>query len=125
MNFICKATHLFGLSCPEDINTLKANFSEHVSTYGLHFATAEEFEFRFEIFMKKEQEIAAINADPKNTFTAGHNQFSTWTDAEFDKLLGSKKTFNTSKLAAQVEDDEEVPRAASVDWRTKGAVNPV
>ena len=27
------------------------------------------------------------NANPKNTFTVGHNKFSTWTDDEYSRLL--------------------------------------
>jgi len=61
-----------------------------------------------------------INADPANTFTVGHNQFSTFTKDEFKKLLGARVETQTS---THILDDRVL--AASVDWRTKGAVNPV
>jgi C1A family cysteine protease len=62
-----------------------------------------------------------MNADPANTFTVGHNKFSTWTDYELDKIRGY--------LA--YTPDEEIPmennttNAASVNWVTAGAVTPV
>lgn len=62
-----------------------------------------------------------INADPDNTFTVGHNHFSTWTDTEYQRLLG----WRDSGLEKNVVDLDEGSNAASVDWRTKGAVTKV
>lgn len=38
--------------------------------------------------MIKDAAMIEINADPTNTFTVGHNKFSTWTDDEYKAILG-------------------------------------
>ena len=102
---------------------LSANldFLEHISSHGISYGTQEEFLFRQKIFVANTEEFARINANPENTFTVGHNQFSTWTEAEYKKLLG----FRGIQPETNVQYLNETNLADSVDWRTKGAVNPV
>ena len=95
-------------------------FIKHVAEHNLSYATVEEFNARKEIFAAKDALIAEINADPANTFTVGHNQFSTWTDSEYKRVLGFKPW---SQNVIDVEDG--VPTADSVNWVTAGAVTPV
>ena len=95
-------------------------FIKHVAEHNLSYATVEEFNARKEIFAAKDALIAEINADPANTFTVGHNQFSTWTDSEYKRVLGYKPW---SQNVIDVEDG--VPTADSVNWVTAGAVTPV
>ena len=95
-------------------------FIKHVAEHNLSYATVEEFNARKEIYAAKDQLMAEINADEANTFTVGHNQFSTWTDSEFKRVLGFKPwTQNV------VEVENNSPNADSVNWVTKGAVTPV
>lgn len=95
-------------------------FIKHVAEHNLSYATVEEFNARKEIYAAKDQLMAEINADEANTFTVGHNQFSTWTDSEFKRVLGFKPwTQNV------VEVENNTPNADSVNWVTKGAVTPV
>jgi len=102
--------------------TISPLFIEHIAEHGLNFATTEEFEFRQAIFVTKEAENKVINSNPEHTFTVGHNFMSTWTHEEYKQLLGAKIPENLVETAA-VLDTVNVP--ASIDWRTKGAVNPV
>jgi len=54
----------------------------------------------------------------------GHNQFSTWTDDEYKKLLGSQDQNDSMDVKPPVDlDVTDLP--ASVDWRTQGAVNDI
>jgi hypothetical protein len=53
----------------------------------LSFGTREEYEFRLSLFNEKDAEYKIINADANNTFTVGHNQFSTWIASEHKRLL--------------------------------------
>ena len=95
-------------------------FITHVSEMGLSYATVEEFEARKEIFKMKDAMIKESNADPANTFTLAHNEWSTWTDMELDRLRGFKA------WTQQVVDVENAtPTASSVNWVTAGAVTPV
>jgi len=125
MHFLKHILAFVGIKHQSDkyLEAVHNKFSEHVSKYGLSFGTTEEYEFRLAQFIKYDDDINKINANGDNTFVAGHNQFSSWTETEFKSMLGRKK--NTSK---RVEDETDIDVSTlpkSVDWRTKGAVNPV
>ena len=100
---------------------LEQKFLEHVALYSLSYGTNEEFEFRQSLFAEQEMSINAINADPENTFTVAHNEFSTWTTAEYKKLLGDRQDEISEEFT--LLDDSNLE--SSVDWRSKGAVNAV
>ena len=95
---------------------------EHVAEHGLSYGTTEEYNFRQAIFMAKDAENDEINANPENTFTVGHNFMSTWTDAEYKKMLGYRAPKNVTEQEPTILPEVT---AVSVDWRTKGAVNAV
>ena len=105
------------------IGHLEQNFIMHLAEQGISFATKEEYEFRFNLFAAKDAELNEINANPENTFVVGHNMFSTWTHEEYKRLLGYKgpQTVDESTVVYLPTDN----LADAVDWRTKGAVNPV
>ena len=110
---------MLGLS----IQTITPMFMDHIAEYGLSYGTQEEYLFRQNIFMTKDAENQMINADPENTFTVGHNFMSTYTDAEYKKMLGYRAPVNATVEEPTILDTVNIP--ASVDWRTQGAVNPV
>lgn len=92
MHKVCKLASHFGLfACPgnEQFDQVQRQFSEHVSAFGLSYGTKEEYEFRFNIYADNEKIINEHNASG-SSFTLGHNKFSTYTDAEYKKLLGLK-----------------------------------
>ena len=124
MNFLCAAESYTGLyTCETPVSAeLQQTFIEHVAQFGLNYGTQEEFEFRMNLFAKKDAEIKEINASEKS-FTVGHNQFSTWTDFEYKRLLGFKMPANHEMKEPKVLNVTDLP--ASVDWRTAGAVNAV
>jgi len=124
MQLICQSASLLGINnfCPEMYdNALKPAFVNHMNKFGLSYGTQEEFEFRFQLFQQKDAELAKINSDPENTFTVGHNKFSTWTESEYKRLLGTHIT----DVEADIVEFPEGPIPDAVDWRAKGAVNPV
>jgi len=105
------------------IGHLEQSYIMHLAQHGISYATKEEYAFRFNIFAAKDAEYNEINANPENTFEVGHNMFSTWTHEEYKRLLGYKgpQTVDESTIVHLPTDN----LADSVDWRTKGAVNPV
>jgi len=123
MNTFCFVSSYFGYKYCENISApaLESAFQEHIANFGLTYGTTEEYNFRLDLFIEKDQIISELNANPEHTFTVGHNQFSTWTDAEYKKLLGAK--VNTEAKDVEVLDTANL--TDSVDWRTKGAVNAV
>jgi len=85
MKAACEIAASLGLfKCEMESTYLaKQKFTEHVAEYGLSYGTTEEFMYRFNEYMIKDEDLIRINADSTNTFTVGHNQFSTWTDSEY------------------------------------------
>jgi len=125
MNIICQAVAYAGIYECDIIDTsalaLEEKFVDHMASYGLSYGTDAEYQFRLEQFAAADAEIQRINADPENTYQVAHNKFSTMTKDEFKRVLGKK---------APIEHDSvtELSTAnltGAVDWRTKGAVNPV
>ena len=95
-------------------------FMRHVAEFNLSFATTAEFEARQAIFAERHDQIALENANPENTFTLGHNKFSTWTNSELDRIRGFR---STGRQPTTLENG--IPNADSVDWVTAGCVTPV
>jgi len=125
MNF-CTAAAYIGINLCENTtpvsSVVEQSFIQHLASHGISYGTAEEYKFRLDIFQEKDAEYKKINANPANTFTVGHNKFSTWTKDEYKRILGFKghnqELKNIKALDISNLND-------SVDWRTKGAVNPV
>ena len=63
-------------------------FLRHVAEYNLTYATLAEYEARLEIFSEKHAFIEAHNSRSDVSYTMAHNHMSTWTDAEYSRLLG-------------------------------------
>ena len=102
------------------MNPLLFHFMKHVAEHNLTYATKAEFDARHEIFSARHWDIEAENANPDNTFTLGHNKYSTWTDAELNTLRG----YRSMGINATVFENN-TPNADSVNWVTKGCVTPV
>merc|ERR1712083_521984 len=113
IQLLCKwGTALGVLECEEDASyQVRAQFVDHIATYGLSYGTQAEFEFRYNLYAQKDKIINELNADPENTFVTGHNKFSTWTDWEFKKILGLK---NPNPLFL-VDEDAEAPNTVWLD----------
>ena len=109
MNMLCTAGAYFGIyTCETPVSVeLQQAFIEHVTEYGISYGTQEEFDFRMNLFAKKDAEINEINAS-QDSFVLGHNQFSTWTDFEYKRLLGYKRPANFSDKEATVLDTSDL-----------------
>jgi cathepsin L len=94
-------------------------FVSYIAEHNKSYATSEEFTFRMNQFIEKDNFIMEHNAE-NASFTVGHNQFSDWTQEEFDALQGWHASNIPKHYAAW-----EPTNATSVDWRTKGAVTKV
>jgi hypothetical protein len=129
MHFLCSAATFLGLKSlckdSESLSLTEQKFISHIALHGLNFATKEEYKFRLGIFQVNDAHIQRINSDSNNTFTVGHNKFSTYTDDEYKKLLGYKGTFKFDENAEYVDGKDTLTGATEVDWISKGAVNAV
>ena len=124
---LCTAAAFFGINLCENTvpisNEVERTFIEHLADYGISYGTQEEYQFRLSVFAKKDAQYKEINANPEHTFEVGHNKFSTWTDDEFQRMLGAKPNTNASKAVYKKLPTDNLPDA--IDWRAQGAVNPV
>ena len=95
-------------------------FMKYVSNFNKRYGTLEEFIFRNDLYRKAAQEIEEFNARETGS-TMGHNEFSDWTDEEYEKLMGflNLERINTEYAEFTPTDETEV------DWVAKGAVTPV
>jgi len=97
---------------------------EHLSTYGVSYGTRAEFDFRLDIFKTNSAFVKEHNSLGEGDHEVELNYMSTWTAAEYKKMLGynasAKPITHSTNLTTSVQD---IP--ASVDWRTQGAVTAV
>ena len=117
---VCKAIGLFGINCEtqkESISEVEQRFVQHITSYGLSFATEEEYTFRFAIFTKHDQEINEINARPDLTFSVGHNIFSTMTQDEKQARMGKRQTISSIPTIKEEVSDDVHPLGDGIDWR--------
>jgi len=95
-------------------------FMRHVAEFNLSYATIAEFDARHEIFAAHHNLINEENANSANTFTLRHNEFSTWNNAELNRIRGYRSTGAVNAIT-----ENDTPNADSVDWNTAGCVTPV
>ena len=111
------------LNC-DDNNSIKDKFAAHMSEHGLSYATKDEYDFRLDLFTKKDEELKKIN-ERHSSFQVGHNMFSTMTKMEFAQRLGHLDDMKWPE-GETIEYDIHQPLKESVDWRTvPNVVNPV
>jgi C1A family cysteine protease len=99
------------------------NFQERFSK---RYSTIQELEARFAVFRKNFIGILAHNADLSQNFTMGVNQFTDLTPEEFRAQYingGSKSSLGSFGCKSFTSSASGSP--SSIDWRQKGAVNPV
>jgi KDEL-tailed cysteine endopeptidase len=106
-----------------DDQTLKAAYAGWKKDFNVTYGGPEDAN-RFKVFTKTYLDIAEVNAQ-NLTYTLGLNDFSTMTEEEF---VAIKLGYNAKALRASNQVATMLPTAnlkATVDWSTKGAVNPV
>jgi len=98
------------------------NFQERFSK---RYSTIQELETRFAVFRKNFIGILAHNADFSQNFTMGVNQFTDLTPEEFKaQYVGGLKT-TVGSYGCKSFSSSATGSPSSIDWRTKGVVNPV
>jgi len=97
-----------------------------MAVHGKTYAGAEKAH-RFAAFTKNAQVIEAHNADTTQTFTLGFTKFADLTNAEYRATLNLRRSGKapTARPLSKAMPLSNAALPASVDWRTKGAVNDV
>ena len=89
-------------------------FTQFISEHGRNFASESEYNMRRSIFNEQLMKVEKHNAKGLS-WTVGINQFSDWTDAEYNRLLGLKGSSNANSglPTASLEQLQD----GSIDWR--------
>jgi len=101
------------------IYPVAVQYMEYLTFHGKSYLTMEEFAVRQELYKQTDDLIKAHNATD-SPFKLGHNAFSDYTEHERTQMLGGR--------VDPIRKDPvwlEETNAATVDWRTQGAVTPV
>jgi cathepsin L len=98
------------------------NFQERFSK---RYENIQEMETRFQIFRTNLRNIILHNLDNTQNFTMGINQFTDLTPQEFkDQYVGGLKA-QVGSYGCKSFSSSASGTPSSIDWRSKGAVNPV
>jgi len=107
---------LVGVVCAA--SELESSFLMYITKFNKSYNSMEEYGLRLAEFTKKDSLIKAHNAVETDFFLA-HNQFSTWTDAEYKAILTYTPQGNDAVAEEIVGTDEPI------NWIDIGCVNEV
>jgi cathepsin L len=103
------------------LSSVEYEYMNYCAEFGKVSNDVEEFNFRMENFAAVDAFIQEHNAS-NASYTAGHNQFSDWSHAEYKSILGYVR--GEADVRSPVLLDESA-NADTVNWVTAGAVNAV
>ena len=96
------------------------DYLSHMAKFNRMITDVEEFHMRVAQFTANHSFIEEHNASGAS-WTAGHNQFSDWSHAEYKAMLGYVEDDSLAKEVTVFAETD----ADSVNWVTGGAVTPV
>lgn len=100
-------------------------FQKFIQSYNKNYLTSQEFAARLQVFAKNLAFIAAHNPS-KEGYTLDINQFADLTLEEFERMQGFKPQETEEQATIIPEGGRHLQsNPDSLDWRTKGALNPV
>lgn len=106
----------------ETISEYEHEFMKFIAKNHRHYGTKEEYQYRLNIFTQKMKNHEVLRTSGELTHEIGVNQFSDWSEAEYTKLLGFKRT---ARDGSKIRFLEAVYLPGKVDWRDEGAVTRV
>jgi len=108
---------------------VEENFTEfmtYTAKHGKSYSTMEEFGMRHARWNRAEAYIREHNEkNGSANYQVGHNQFSDYTESEYNTMLGYKATKKAPQPKVEVSAAKIKALPANVDWRDLNAVNPV
>jgi C1A family cysteine protease len=108
-----------------DSLTLDA-FKNFRTTYNKNYLSANELEYRLEVFRQNFEMIEKHNADSTSTYTLGVNQFTDMTYEELKaKYLGVEENFQIPEEHQNFGEFINFNDDNEVDWTAKGVVHAV
>ena len=109
------------------ISADELEFSNFVARYNKVYEDVKEFAVRLERYIYWNSIINEHNSTNSPNFTLGHNQFSDWTDAEYEAILTYELHMTHENYISDVKvfdfDTSDAPDY--VNWVEAGGVTPV
>jgi len=102
---------------------LRAKFMQYLANHGKSYITVEEFSARLDLFANIEERINYHN-NGDFSYTVAHNKFSDMSEDEKAQFRGKMPAPPMAKFGVKTLLDTS-NNAATKDWRTEGAVNPI
>ena len=96
-------------------------YLNHIAMFRREIATEQEFNMRMNRFNEVDAFVQKHNAS-NASYTAGHNQFSDWSFAEYKAIMGYRRAEGSRKAPTTLY---TTANASSVNWVEAGAVTPV
>ena len=96
-------------------------YVNYLAKFNKNYDLESEFKMRFERFVETHEFIKKHNEQENVAYTAGHNQFSDWTYAEYKAILGYRKPEGHTRPVATFNETN----SDGINWVDLGAVTPV
>ena len=103
------------------LSTIELEYMQYLAQFNKMTNDIDEFNFRLEHF-KTADDFIKENNSGNETHVAGHNQFSDWSHAEYQAILGYRRS---EQEVRNVKIFDESMNADSLNWVDAGAVTPV
>ncbi|EPS58726.1 cysteine proteinase [Genlisea aurea] len=113
---------------PRSENEMQSMFESWIVQQKRSYSSSVEKDKRFGIFKDNLKYVDAHNALANQTFKLGLNRFADLTNNEFRANflgLNSKPPGSKGSVKSNIDVPDASALPASVDWRTKGVVNPI
>ena len=114
------SVYLYSLDAP--VANAPYSFEQFKADYGKRYTKDGEEQYRKNIFLRNLIKIQEHNANPKNTYTVGVNQFTDLTQAEFEATY---LTLQVPKRSYKEVDVTSTSINGDIDWVAAGKVTPV
>jgi len=101
------------------------DFTIFQQRFNKNYDSLQELESRFAIFKSNLIDIVEHNRNANNSFTLGINQFTDLTNDEFRSLYTTYQAQPLGSYGCKSFTSTASGAPSSVDWRSKGVVNPV
>ena len=122
---ILAAISIYKIHSMDDVKKITPDlvkFAKYVKEHNKRYSSPKEYLYRFGIFQQRLREVETQNAQNDALYTTAINKFSDLTKEEF---LTKYTGLRLSQAPKNVEYINTLSQTAGIDWRTKGAVNPI
>jgi len=121
-----KAAFLLALFVAAALADSRSDFVDFTLKFNKQYASQEEFEYRYAVYLKNLELVAEMNNDGYDDNVFGVTKFMDLTPAEFKQQYLMNSPPERPEYPGPVcQWDDSAPISSSFDWQSKGAVTAV